>query len=113
MQMIYLLINLVGATALVFLPGLTAFIAGRDAWVAPLLSTLPGLYVILVITSLGQRLPGQTIVQYTETLLGPWLGKIIALSYIIFFLHVNGIIVRKRKINPTLQSGGDIIWLIY
>ncbi len=95
LQMIYLLINVVGATALVFLPGFTAFIAGRDAWVAPLLATLPGLYVILVITSLGQRLPGQTIVQYTETLLGPWLGKIIALSYIIFFLHVNGIAVRE------------------
>ncbi|NHM28387.1 GerAB/ArcD/ProY family transporter [Desulfofundulus sp. TPOSR] len=95
LQMVYLLINVVGATALVFLPGFTASIVERDAWVTPVLATLPGFYVILVITALGRRFPDRTIVQYIEKLLGPWLGKIIAFFYVLFFLHVNGVIVRE------------------
>lgn len=95
LQMVYLLINVVGATALVFLPGFTASIVGRDAWVTPVLATLPGFYVILVITALGRCFPDRTIVQYIEKLLGPWLGKIIAFFYVLFFLHVNGVIVRE------------------
>ncbi len=95
LQVVYLLINVVGATALVFLPGVTAAIAGRDDWVAPVLATLPGFYVILVITALGRCFPDQTIVQYIETLLGPWLGRIIAFLYVLFFLHINGVILRE------------------
>ncbi|MQL51021.1 GerAB/ArcD/ProY family transporter [Desulfofundulus thermobenzoicus] len=95
LQIVFLLINLVGATAMVYLPGITATEAGRDSWMVALLATLPGIYVILVVTALGKRFPNQTMIQYMETLLGPLAGKLLALIYILFFLHINGVIVRE------------------
>ncbi|MGB9802441.1 GerAB/ArcD/ProY family transporter [Desulfofundulus sp.] len=95
LQVVYLLINVVGATALVVLPGLTASIVERDAWIAPVLATLSGFYVIMVITALGRHFPDRTFVEYVEKLLGPWLGKVLAFFYVLFFLHINGVIVRE------------------
>lgn len=94
-QVIYLLVNVVGATAMVFLPSLVAAVAGRDAWLAPILATIPGIYVIFVVTALGRIFPGRTLVQYSEAILGPYLGKALAFLYVTFFLHINGIILRE------------------
>jgi spore germination protein KB len=94
-QTIYMLINLVGATSIIFLPGITAAAAGRDAWLAPLLTTLPGIYLSLVIYSLGRRFPGRTLIEYLQLVLGSWAGRAVGLLYIFFFLHTNGVIVRE------------------
>ena len=94
-QTVYLLINLVGATAVVFLPAITAQDAGRDAWMVPVLTTLPGIYLALVIASLGKRHPGQTLIQYLQTALGSWLGKAAGLFYLFYFLHTNALIIRE------------------
>lgn len=77
------------------MPGLTALEAGRDSWIAPLLATLPGIYLTLIIATLGKRFPGQTLIQYLQAILGAWPGKIFGLFYIFFFLHTNGVIVRE------------------
>ncbi|KJS00997.1 MAG: hypothetical protein VR68_05965 [Peptococcaceae bacterium BRH_c4a] len=94
-QLFYMIINLVTATAIVFLPGLTAVEAGRDSWIAPLLATFPGIYLALIIATLGKRFPGQTLIQYLQSILGAWPGKIFGVFYIFFFLHTNGVIVRE------------------
>ncbi len=94
-QTVYLLFNLVGATAIIFLPGITAHFAGRDAWMAPLVATLPGICLALVVSSLARRFPGQTIIQYLQTLLGTWPGRAAGFFYIFFFLHTNGVIIRE------------------
>lgn len=94
-QTVFMLINLVGATAVVFLPGLTAGIAGRDSWMTPLVATLPGIYLALVIAALGRRFPGRTLTQYLQEVLGTWPGKLVGLFYVFFFLHTNGVIVRE------------------
>ncbi|MFZ5631568.1 MAG: GerAB/ArcD/ProY family transporter [Bacillota bacterium] len=94
-QTVFLLITLVGSTAVVFLPAISARIAGRDAWLTPLLATAPGIYLALVISALGRRFPGQTLIQYLQSVLGSWPGKITGLFYLFFFLHTNGVIIRE------------------
>lgn len=94
-QTVYLLINLVGATSFVFLPAITAQIAGRDSWLTPLVATLPGIYLALVLSALGKKFPGRTIIQYLQAVLGSWPGRIVGVLYIFFFLHTNGVIVRE------------------
>lgn len=93
--LVFLLIDLVGATAVVFLPALTAKFAGRDAWLVPAISTIPGIFVILLITELGRRFPGKTIIEYLQIILGNWPGKAVAVLYIFFFIHTNGVIIRE------------------
>ncbi len=94
-QTFYLLVVLVSATAVIFLPAITAEAAGRDAWMAPLLATLPGIFLALVISALGKRFPGQTLIQYLQAALGSWPGRAAGLLYLFYFLHTNGIIIRE------------------
>lgn len=49
--------NVVGATAVVFLPAIAAKFAGRDAWMTAVIATFPGVLVILLVTELGRRFP--------------------------------------------------------
>lgn len=94
-QSIFLLLNVVGATAIIFLPGLTAARAGRDSWLAALVATVSGLYIAFLIFALGRLFPGRTIIQYLETLLGGFFGRAVGLYYLLFFLIADGIIVRE------------------
>jgi len=93
--LVFMLINLVGATAVVFLPALTAKFAKQDAWMAAAISTIPGILVILLVTELGRRFPGKTIMEYLQIILGNWIGKAVGVFYLFFFLHTNGIIIRE------------------
>ncbi|MHB8158521.1 MAG: GerAB/ArcD/ProY family transporter [Desulfocucumaceae bacterium] len=95
LQTVFLLTNLVGATSVIFLPGITAQAAGRDAWMTPLVAILPGLYLAAVLSALGKRFPGKTLVQYLQAAFGAWLGKAVGLLYLFFFLHTNGFIIRE------------------
>lgn len=94
-QTVYLLINLVGATAVIFLPAITAVHAGRSSWISPLLATIPGIYLAVVIHQLGKRFPGRTLMEYLQIALGAWTGKLVGILYIFFFLHTNGVIIRE------------------
>lgn len=93
--LVFMLMNLVGATAVVFLPAITAKFAKQDAWMAAAISTIPGILVILIVTELGRRFPGKTIMEYLQILLGNWIGKAVGVLYLFFFLHTNGVIIRE------------------
>ena len=94
-QTTLLLINLVTATGVMFVPAISTNIAGRDAWLTPLIATFPGIYLALIIGSLGKKFPGQTLIQYLQTVFTTWPGKALGLSYLFFFLHTNTIIIRE------------------
>jgi len=86
-QTIPMLINLVSATAVMIVPGITTSIAGRDAWITPILALIPTIYQAYLTGNLGKRFPNMTLIQYLEVILGTWIGKIIGILYIFFFLH--------------------------
>lgn len=94
-QTVYLLVNLVAATSVVYLPAITAVTAGRDAWLTSVVATAPGVYLALVLCSLGKRFAGQTLIQYLQTLLGTWPGRVLGILYVFYFLYTNGLIVRE------------------
>jgi spore germination protein KB len=118
-QTFYILVFLVSATALEFLPAISFQVAGRDAWMAPALSTLAGIYVALVITSLGKRFPGQTLIQYLPNILGNWLGRLVGLFYLVYFFYTNCLVVREfvelpnliLPETPTILLKAIMVWL--
>ncbi|RQD76840.1 MAG: spore gernimation protein [Candidatus Syntrophonatronum acetioxidans] len=83
------------ATAILFLPAITTEQAREDAWISTLIALVNGLLISLLVITLMKRFPRQTIIQYSEVILGKVLGKVIGLGYIWFFLHTNAIIVRE------------------
>lgn len=95
-QTVLMLVNLVSATAIMFVPAVASQMAGRDAWLAPVLTgALAGIYQAFLIGAMGRRFPGQTLIQYLQTVLNLWPGKIVGFLYLFFFLHTNSLIIRE------------------
>ncbi|KKM10281.1 hypothetical protein SY88_14580 [Clostridiales bacterium PH28_bin88] len=91
-----LMFTTVIATAVLFVPAITAAAAKQDGWLSLLVvATTYGLVVALVIVKLGLRFPDKTLVEYAPLVLGPFLGKLVGAGYIFWFVHVNAIIVRE------------------
>lgn len=83
------------ATAILLVPSFTAAQQMQNAWLATLLGSLWGLATLYIVCWLGNKHQGQTIFQYTQTLLGKWLGKIVGLAYVWTFLRVVAIVIRE------------------
>lgn len=75
-------------TSILIIPGEMAKEAKQDAWIAVIIGFLLGLPIIWIYSSLGKYLQNMTFVEYTEKLLGKWLGKIVSLSFV-FFCFIN------------------------
>lgn len=71
---------------LLFIPVLLNH-AGKDSWLSLLLTLLPALLIGFVVARLAQLFPGRTLIEYSEDILGKWLGKIAALLFVLFFFH--------------------------
>ncbi|MFC4770291.1 GerAB/ArcD/ProY family transporter [Effusibacillus consociatus] len=83
------------ATALLLLPAITAKHAERDMWLSPIWASLIGFLTVYLAYRLNNLYPKETIVQYSERIVGRIPGKGIGLVYLFFYLHANGIVVRE------------------
>ncbi|HVJ50015.1 endospore germination permease [Desulfitobacterium sp.] len=57
----------------------------QDVWLIILVSWAIDAGLAVIFYVLGQRYPNQTMVQYSVTILGSWLGKLVGLSFVLFF----------------------------
>lgn len=69
--------------------------AGRDAWISLIVATILGLGALKLWLALSLRLPGQTLVGTARHLLGRWLGSLVSLGYLWFFLHLTSLVIRN------------------
>lgn len=79
-------------------PGLLIFQAGRDAWLSVLAAWLLDILLAVVYAYMGIRFPGENPVQYSRTILGNTLGKLVGLLFILFFLVVGASLMRDLSI---------------
>lgn len=70
-------------------------IAGRNTWISAIFSLFAALGIAKVIFLLSQKFPGQTLVEYLPLLLGRKLGKLVAVFYLWYFLHLGSIVLRN------------------
>lgn len=78
---------------LLFIPVVLAH-AGRDGWLSLLVALGPALLIGYTIAALTKRFPGRTLVEYTEEILGKWIGKVVSLLFISYFFHDSTIALR-------------------
>ncbi|MGW9528353.1 GerAB/ArcD/ProY family transporter [Paenibacillus terrae] len=83
------------ASGFLVLPTIAAQFAQNDLWLTGILAALVGLITVYTVTRLHELYPGQTIIQYSEQILGKIPGKIIGLWYIAYNLHATGGITRQ------------------
>ncbi|NGQ94505.1 endospore germination permease [Brevibacillus sp. SYP-B805] len=83
------------ATAILWVPEATATRAGRDMWISPILASLTGFLSVYLAVRLHRLYPKETIIQYSEHIVGRILGKGIGFVYLLFFLQLDWSILRE------------------
>jgi len=78
----------IGGT-IIIISGLMASIAKQDAWITALITPVYGIFVIWLYYSLGKAYPGMTIIGITKQIFGKWLGIIVAVGYVFFFIQIS------------------------
>lgn len=101
-----LLLLLILGSAFIFVP---EGIAGRDAWLATLLASLSGLYVIFATIALQNMFPGMSIIKISTQVLGKPIGLFLSLvySWVVFFvatLYLYDMIVLMLIIFPQITE---------
>lgn len=94
-SVIALMVTFIGASAVLFIPYGTTAIAKQDAWMAPLLVFPSSVYVIWVVCWLGSLFPDKGFIEYLPLIVGKWLGKLLGLSYVLFFTYFSASVVRE------------------
>lgn len=94
-QMAFMVVPTIMATVILVVPAITGKYAGRDMWISPILGSLNGFFTVFIAYQLHKRYPKESIVQYSEYIVGRILGKILGFIYLFFFLHISGIIARE------------------
>ncbi|MFB5673394.1 endospore germination permease [Paenibacillus terreus] len=83
------------ASGYLVLPTVTAQYAQNDLWLTGVLAALTGIITVFTVTRLHELFPGQTVVQYSEQIVGKIPAKMIGLVFITTNLHATGGITRQ------------------
>ncbi|MGO4886794.1 endospore germination permease [Anaerobacillus sp. MEB173] len=83
------------ATGLLLVPAITAVKAERDMWVSPIWGSLVGFVVVCITYQLHKQYPNETVIEYSEHIVGRILGKVFGLLYILFYIHGCGLVIRE------------------
>ncbi|MCZ8512790.1 endospore germination permease [Paenibacillus filicis] len=84
----------IGMTLLMtFTPGLQA--AKQDAWVSLLVAGGIALLIAVITTKLVLLHPEQTFIQFSQTIMGKWLGKIVVVVYFVQWYTIIPIVLRQ------------------
>lgn len=76
--------------------------AKQDAWISYLLAGGASIIITLIAGKLSLLYPHQTFIEYSQTILGKWLGKIVVIPYFIQWFSIMAV---------TLRGFADIVIL--
>lgn len=71
--------------------------AKQDAWISMLVAAGVALLITFIVTRLSLLYPNQTLIQFSQTILGKWLGKAIVIPFLVMWYTVLGIVLRQSS----------------
>src|SRR5690554_3163880 len=95
MQMAILMYPTIIATAILIIPSITSADAGREIWLSPIWGVVTGVVSIVLAVQLNNAYPKKSIVEYSVNIIGKYPTKILGILYIIFLLHITGVVIRE------------------
>jgi spore germination protein KB len=75
-------------TPIIRMPGSLASVSKQDSWITLLLGMGISVGIVFIYNRLAERFPNETVVEYSERILGKWLGKMVSISFIWYFLYL-------------------------
>jgi spore germination protein (amino acid permease) len=94
-QLVFMIIQAQIGVGILSLPHDVALVAKQDGWISTLLAGVISQMIILIIWGLCRRFPSLSLYQILPKLLGNMFGKLITLSYSLYFM-VTGSLVLAR-----------------
>ncbi|MCL4426534.1 MAG: Ger(x)C family spore germination protein [Firmicutes bacterium] len=94
-QLVMLLLIFEVGSAILLVPTGLIKTAGQDAWLAVLLAFLPAAVSAAIYVTLDRLYSGLSLIQYAPRILGRFLGRLIGLLYLWFFLHLGALVTRN------------------
>ncbi|WHY98360.1 GerAB/ArcD/ProY family transporter [Peribacillus simplex] len=94
LQMAFMMYPTIVATAIIGVPSITAKYAKTDLWLSPIFAALIGYLTVYIAYKLHQLYPKQTVIQFTEKIIGRIPGKIFGFLLLFFYIQNTGLIVR-------------------
>ncbi|MED3835968.1 endospore germination permease [Peribacillus frigoritolerans] len=94
LQMAFMLYPAIVATAILGVPSITAKYAKTDLWLSPIFAALIGYLTVYIAYKLHQLYPKQTVIQFSEKIIGRIPGKIFGFLLLFFYIQNTGLLVR-------------------
>ncbi|MCM3443859.1 endospore germination permease [Metabacillus halosaccharovorans] len=99
---ILVLIFVVGSSVL-YIPSILTAEAKQDGWIVSVFGSAIGLLIAKLIFTLAKIYPEMNFAQYSEVILGKWLGKLINVVFFINFFMLSGFVLRDVGDFLTIQ----------
>ncbi len=93
-QFMLLVILFCMGSSILLIPTSLAGEAKQDAWIISILGIFVGMMLVFLYSTIGQRFQTISIVQYSEEILGKWLGKIVSFWFCSYAFILSGIILK-------------------
>ncbi|MBO0997339.1 endospore germination permease [Bacillus sp. SD075] len=95
LQMAFMMYPTIVATAILGVPSITAKYAKTDLWLSPILASLIGYVTVYIAYKLHKLYPKQTVIQFSEQIIGRIPGKILGFLFLFFYIPITGQILRS------------------
>jgi spore germination protein KB len=88
--------------------------AKQDAWISILLGMLAGILLFLVYHRLFLFYPDLPLTSYIQKIVGKWVGRTLALMYIVYFIYLAGRVLRDfgELLTSTIYTNTPMVFLI-
>lgn len=85
-QFTFLVILFVIGDSILFVPASVTAFANQDGWLSALFATVIAILIVTMYGFLGKRFPSMNIVGIGEKVFSLWIGKIVGILFVFFFL---------------------------
>jgi len=93
LQMAIMMYPTIVATAILGVPSITAKYAKTDLWLSPILASFIGFVTVYATYKLHKLYPEQTVIQFSEHIIGRFAGKVLGFIFLFFYIQIIGIII--------------------
>lgn len=84
-QLLILVVMLTIGDAILVLPSIPAMEAKQDAWIVAIVSVILGSLIVFLYHSISILFPNLTLVEYSEKILGKWLGITVSFLFLSYW----------------------------
>ncbi|KQX64684.1 MULTISPECIES: GerAB/ArcD/ProY family transporter [unclassified Paenibacillus] len=111
-QIFWLMTTMAVGVALLLTIGQTIAISHKNAWISMLICGGICAWAVYAAAKLSQLYPNQSFVEYSQLILGKWLGSFVVLIYFAQWYSVTGVIMRELTNRMNLIMPHTPSWVI-